>query len=122
MKNLIVFVEIPAINFERAVKFYETAFGVKLAVCDACEEEKMAFFSDFKDKPNLAISYAPNFLPSRDGTLIHLSTEDVEATLYLINANGGETIQPKTKIEADDMGYFATFADSEGNRVGLYSE
>ena len=44
MKNLIAFFEIPAENFERAVKFYESVLNIQFdALCD-CETEKMAFF------------------------------------------------------------------------------
>ena len=122
MKNLIEFVEIPAADFKRAVKFYEAVFGLKLTVCDSCETEKMAFFSDFSVKPNVAISWTADFHPSKDGVLIHLPVEDIDATLTLVNDNGGNTVRPKTKIEADGMGYFAQFSDSEGNTLGLYAE
>ncbi len=38
-----------------------------------------------------------------------------------ITRNGGKIIIPKTKIEAEGRGWFAVFADSEGNRIGLYA-
>lgn len=114
--------KIPSVDFRRAVKFYEAVFRVKLMVCDSCESEKMAFFSDFSDKPNVAISWSVDFCPSKDGVLIHLSVECIEATLERINANGGKTIRLKTKIEVEGMGYFAMFSDSEGNTLGLYAE
>lgn len=122
MKNLIEFIEIPAADFLRAVNFYEAVLGFKLTVCDSCETEKMAFFGDFSIKPNVAISWASGFQPSKNGVLIHFSVESIEATLTLVNANGGRTVRPKTKIEADGMGYFAQFSDSEGNTLGLYAE
>lgn len=122
MKNLIEFIEIPAANFKRAVTFYEVVLGVKLTVCEDCETEKMAFFSNFSVKPNVAISWAADFHPSKDGVLIHLTVESIETTLARINANGGKTVRPKTKIEAEGMGYFAMFSDSEGNTLGLYAE
>jgi predicted enzyme related to lactoylglutathione lyase len=45
----------------------------------------------------------------------------MEKALSSVEANGGEIIRPKTKIEAEGRGYFALFADSEGNRLELYS-
>jgi len=120
MKNLIAFFEIPAENFERAVKFYEAVLNVKLsAVCD-CETEKMAFFPE-SDLPG-AISFAKDFHPSKDGVLIHFQVEDMEKTISTIEKNGGKITRPKTKIEAEGWEYFALFVDSEGNRVGLYSD
>ena len=122
MKYLVKLIEIPAADFARAVQFYETVLGIKLTVCDSCENEKMAFFSDFFSGPNVALSWAPDFHPSKDGVLVSLNVESIETALHHINANGGKTIRPKTKIEADGMGYFAMFSDSEGNTVGLYAD
>ncbi len=121
MKNLVAFFEIPAVDFSRAVKFYETVFGVKLSVMD-CETEKMAFFPEEDGKCPGSISWAKDFNPSKDGVLVSLNVENMEATLKGITKNGGTVTSPKTKIEAEGMGYFALFIDSEGNRVGLYSD
>lgn len=65
---------------------------------------------------------AADFLPSKNGVLVSLNVESIERTLECINANGGKTVRPKTKIEADDMGYFALFSDSEENTIGLYAD
>ena len=120
MKRLIAFFEIPSVDFKRAVKFYESVFGLKLNAMDF-GREKMAFFPEESGKYAGAISYASDFKPSKDGVLISFSVESMEIALSNIEKNGGEIIIPKTKIEAETMGYFATFTDSEGNRVGLYS-
>lgn len=123
MKNLVKLIEIPAADFVRAVKFYEAVLGIKLTVCDSCETEKMAFFSDFTNtEPNVALSWTADFLPSKNGVLVSLNVDNIEQTLERINANGGKTIRPKTKIEAEGMGYFALFSDSEGNTIGLYAD
>ena len=122
MKNLVEFVEIPAVDFSRAVKFYETVFGVQLTVFDCTPSEKMAFFPHSGPKPGLAISWAAGFLPSKDGVLVSLNVESIEAALECIRTNGGKTLRPKTKIEAEGMGYFAQFTDSEGNTLGLYAD
>ena len=45
MKRLVSFFEIPATDFERAVKFYESLFKVTLPSMD-CGHEKMAFFPE----------------------------------------------------------------------------
>lgn len=122
MKQQIKFVEIPTMDFKRAVKFYETVLNTQLNICYSCETEKMAFFSDFSVKPPLALSWSPDFHPSKNGVLIHLSVDNIETTLEAIQANGGAIVRPKTKIEAEGMGYFALFSDSEGNTLGLYAD
>lgn len=122
MKQQIKFVEIPTMDFKRAVKFYETVLNTQLNICYSCETEKMALFFDFSVKPPLALSWSPDFHPSKNGVLIHLSVDNIEITLEAIQANGGAIVRPKTKIEAEGMGYFALFSDSEGNTLGLYAD
>ena len=116
MKKLISWVEIPAEDFKRAVNFYNSILLLELQPLDF-GHEKMACFPNDEG----AISYAPDFKPSKDGVLVSLNAEnDLEGTIKRIEENGGEIIQPKTKIEAEGRGYFALFIDSEGNKVGLY--
>jgi len=116
MKKLIAWVEIPATDFPRAVKFYNSILNLDLQPLDF-GHEKMACLPNDEG----AISFAPNFKPSKDGVLVSLNTEDdLDGTIVRIQENGGEIVQPKTKIEAEGRGYFALFIDSEGNKVGLY--
>ncbi|WP_455673437.1 VOC family protein [Phocaeicola sp.] len=119
MKKLIAFFEIPASNFHRAVEFYESVLEVKLSVFE-CEYEKMACFCEDGEMVG-AISYASDFCPSEHGVLIHFSCTNMEKTLEKVIAKGGEVVIPKTKIEVEGKGYFAVFADSEANHIGLYS-
>lgn len=118
MKKLVSWVEIPAVDFERAVTFYNTILGIELQVID-CGTEKMACFPSGEG----AISFAPGFNPSKDGVLVSLNTEnDLDNTMSRIENNGGKIVQPKTKIEAENHGYFALFIDCEGNKLGLYGD
>lgn len=120
MNKLIAFFEIPAKDFHRAIRFYETVLDIQLSPFE-WEEEKMAFFKE-GDETAGAISYASGFLPSKDGTLIHFNCKNIEHTLKKVLQNGGEVIIPMTKIECEDKGYFAVFLDSEGNRIGIYAD
>ncbi|WP_289003764.1 VOC family protein [uncultured Parabacteroides sp.] len=121
MKKLVSFFEIPAADFSRAVKFYEAVLNLKLNVLD-CGMEKMAFFPEEEEVTPGAISWAADFLPSKNGVLVSLNVEDMEETLSCIKENGGSIVREKTKIESDCRGYFAMFSDSEGNTLGLYSD
>lgn len=120
MKKLIAFFEIPAADFHRAIDFYETVLNVKLPAFE-CEEEKMAFFAEEGEYVG-AISYASDFLPSDKGVLIHFNVDEIEPVLETILKKGGKVVIPRTKIEAEDRGYFAVFADTEGNHVGIYAD
>ena len=118
MRKLISWVEIPAENMERAVKFYNALLGLELEILDF-GAEKMACFPNDEG----AISMAPDFNPSRDGVLVSLNMEDgLDRALSTLVEMGGEILKPKTKIEAEGRGYFALFLDSEGNKVGLYGD
>ena len=114
MEKFIAFFEIPAADFHRAVGFYETVLDIKLAVSEY-EEEKMAGAVG-------AVSWAPDFLPSERGTLIHFYCEEIGKSLERVLQKGGRVITPETKIDAEGRGHFAVFADSEGNHIGLYSD
>ncbi|MCD7901417.1 MAG: VOC family protein [Bacteroides sp.] len=121
MGKLVAFFEIPAIDFGRSVNFYEKVFNCKLEVMD-CETEKMAFFPPEDGKCPGAISFAENFKPSENGVLVSLQVKNMEETINHIETNGGKIVHEKMKIEAEGMGYFSIFIDSEGNRIGLYSD
>jgi predicted enzyme related to lactoylglutathione lyase len=121
MKRMVEFFEIPAADFERAVKFYEVVFNVKLSTFD-CDTEKMAFFPNEDGKAPGAISFAEGFDPSKNGILISFRIDNMDEAISKIEKGGGKITRQKTKIESENRGYFATFLDSEGNQVGLYSD
>ncbi|SHE34327.1 VOC family protein [Dysgonomonas macrotermitis] len=120
-KRLVAFFEIPAADFSRAVKFYETVLNLELSVME-CDAEKMAFFPEEDGKYPGAISFASGFNPSFNGILISLAVDCMDEVLTRITSAGGKIVKEKTKIEADNLGYFSMFTDSEGNIIGLYSD
>lgn len=118
MEKFISWVEIPAKDLKRAVKFYNSVMQVDLEIADF-GEEKMAGLPNGEG----AISQAPGFNPSKDGAIVSLNAGgDMDKTIDRIKANGGAVITEKTKIEAEGMGYFALFLDTEGNKMGLYGD
>lgn len=116
MKNLISWVEIPAVDFKRAVNFYSNVLGIELEMFD-CETEKMACFPSGEG----AIFQADGYKPSTDGVIVSLNTEDdLDGAIERVKKNGGTIVIPKTKIEVEGRGYFSIFIDPEGNKLGLY--
>jgi predicted enzyme related to lactoylglutathione lyase len=56
-----------------------------------------------------------------DGVTVHFNGGDnLQVILDKVEKSGGRILIPKT-IHADESGYFATFIDSEGNKIGLHS-
>ena len=118
MKKTIAWVEIPALDMERAVRFYNGLLDLDLEILDF-GPEKMAFFQNDRG----AISLAPEFNPSENGVLVSLDVEDrLDESLVFVEANGGRILKGRTKIEAEGRDYFAPFTDCEGNRIGLYGK
>jgi predicted enzyme related to lactoylglutathione lyase len=116
MEKLIIWVEIPTENFDRAVDFYNAILGLDLQKLDF-GTEKMACFPTGEG----AIVSAPGFKPGKDGVLVSFNTgDDLDFVIEKVQISGGTIVHPKTKIEAENRGYFAVFTDTEGNKVGLY--
>jgi uncharacterized protein len=63
------------------------------------------------------------YTPSKQGTLVYLVVDgDLDQALARASAAGGQVLLPKTSLGAESGGGFtAWIADSEGNRVGLFS-
>jgi len=116
--KLISWVEIPALDMQRATLFYNNVLKLNMEVQDF-GSEKMACFPSGEG----AISQAPDFKPSDNGVLVSLNTEDdLDGTLDRITEHGGKVVLGKTKIEAEGRGYFSIFLDCEGNKLGLYGD
>ncbi|MCT4644826.1 MAG: hypothetical protein N4A74_07570 [Carboxylicivirga sp.] len=117
MNKLIAWAEIPVSNIERAISFYNKVFKLSLTLLDF-GHEKMALLPNDEG----ALSQSDGFKPSNNGALLSFSVPDsMEATIKRLQNSGGRVIVPKTKIEAEGRGFFATFIDCEGNKIGLYS-
>jgi predicted enzyme related to lactoylglutathione lyase len=118
MEKMIAWVEIPTTDFERGVTFYQDLLGIELK-SEVSEQEKMACFPSGEG----AIIHSPGFEPSGQGVVVSFNAgKNLDRMLLKIKNLGGEIVRSKTKIEAEEMGYFALFVDSEGNRIGLYGQ
>ena len=123
-KSAISWFEIPAVDIDRAQKFYESIFETQLMPMDM-EQFKMRMFplEDPMNGTGGAVVNAKDFYTpsSTAGVLIYLNgNPDVQIVLDRVEAAGGKIVLPKTNI-SDEHGYMAVFTDTEGNRVGLHS-
>lgn len=124
MKDAISWFEIPATDLDRAQKFYEAIFGVRLDAIDM-PNIKMRMFP--VDDPMTGIGGAlvdsgGFHKPSAtDGPLIYLNgNPDLQKVLDKVEAAGGKIFLAKTEI-SPEYGYMGVFIDTEGNRIGLHS-
>jgi len=120
MNNLISIVEISITDFARAVKFYQTILGITIQEMDM-DGNKMGIIPNEEGTVNVVLIKGNDYKPSTDGTLVYLNGgKDLQTILDKVEPNGGKVIVPKTQI-SPEMGYFALFIDSEGNKMGLHS-
>jgi predicted enzyme related to lactoylglutathione lyase len=123
MRNAMFWVEIPAENFERAQKFYETIFDAQVTSVPFPRGKYGLFPLDQEAKGGGgAIVEGPGYEPSdAKGALVYLDRgdQDLNVPLSKVEAAGGKILLPKT--DNAGFGFVAQFIDTEGNRMGLHS-
>lgn len=120
MKNAINWFEIPVTDFARSVKFYSALLDTEMLQMEmgGC---MMAFFPCDRESVGGAIVSGNGYKPSSEGTIVYLNGgEDLNTPLSRVEKAGGKVVLPKTLIR-EDIGYWAFFLDTEGNKVGLHS-
>lgn len=118
--NALNWFEIPASDFDRAVKFYSAVLGAKLEDGPSMDGSKMVFLPASEPGVGGAIAQSEDFKPSQDGTLVYLNGgDDLAVMLDRVEGAGGKVSMPKTSI--GEHGFIGLFIDTEGNRVGLHS-
>jgi len=118
--NIANWFEVPVKDLDRATRFYEKVFEVKLTF-EEMNGMKMAMFPSDQDAPGTtgALMQAETYEPSHAGTVVYFTVESIEETLRKINAYGRQTFMPKTAI--GQYGFIAQYEDTEGNRLALHS-
>ncbi len=123
-RNPVGWFEIPTIDIERAMKFYETVFHTKLTRKPMGPLD-MAFFpmeGDFPGAKGALVRHEQWYKPTCDGVLIYFTTPtgSLDKDLEAIEKAGGHIAVPK-KLIASDVGSIAVFIDTEGNRIAIHS-
>lgn len=118
--NPVGWFDIHVSNFDRAKKFYETVFSLKL-VDLPIEWGKQALFPFSPESQNIsgALVEKKDMKPSTNNTVVYFETENCVVEEKRIEQAGGKVVQPKMNI--GEFGYVSIFIDSEGNTVGLHS-
>jgi len=121
--NVPAWFEIPAVDIDRAQRFYEALLGVSMKRQRYMGDTDQAVF------PNGGPDHASGALvqanaqraPSQNtGALVYLSVRDIRPLLARVVEIGGEVLLPLTPI-TDTPVMIGHIRDSEGNRVGLAS-
>jgi predicted enzyme related to lactoylglutathione lyase len=117
--NQVVWVDIPVLDLDRAVRFYSAILG------SAVQKQNY---------PGMTIALLPGTdsdvtgclfardgeQPSDRGLLVYLNAQGrLDQAIAAVEPNGGKVLQPKHPI--GPYGFRAVILDSEGNRVALHS-
>ena len=118
--NPVGWFDIHVSNLERAKKFYETVFNMKL-VDLPIEWGKQSFFPFNNESPNISGALVEKVDRSANGnnTIVYFETEDCTTEESRIEKAGGKVVQ--SKISIGNFGFTAIFIDTEGNTIGLHS-
>lgn len=108
----ICYLEIPAIDIDLSANFYKTVFGWKTRI----SSDGFLSFDDGVGEVSGTWVVGPK--PSREiGIVISIMVYNIQKTIDLIIANGGQIIQPH---DTNSLEKIARFTDPAGNVFGLY--
>jgi hypothetical protein len=119
MPNHIVWVDIPVLKLDRAIRFYSAVLGVQV---EKVEFPGMSIGSiPHKDGESAGCLYVSDkFKPSADGPLVYLNVHGrLDEAVEAVEPSGGKVVQPKESI--GPFGFRAVILDPDGNRVALHS-
>lgn len=109
------YIQIPALDVDRAAGFYEAVFGWNIR---RRGDGEIAFDDTVGEVSGTWIAGRPS--SSEPGLLIYMLVESVERTLEMIRDAGGEPVTPLTPQGEGEA--FATFRDPEGNVLGIFQQ
>lgn len=133
-RELVAWLEIPAVDFDRAVSFYRNGLSLQIQVIIMNGIRHGILRNQLADAKG-AIVEATESSEGKGPVIFFRSRYDISLTLENITASGGSVIIPKTLIRNflgkensripfnlidHKTGYFATCLDSEGNKIAIY--
>ncbi|MGV3707779.1 MAG: VOC family protein [Gemmatimonas sp.] len=111
---------IPTNDLARAIRFYEAVFDTRIETVDMGSSQ-MGILPCADGAVSVVLVHGEGYVPSGNGTTAYLEAgDDLQPVLDRVVASGGAVLVPKAQV-SPEMGYFAMFADCEGNKVRLHS-
>jgi predicted enzyme related to lactoylglutathione lyase len=118
--NPVNWFEIYVDDLERAKRFYETVFEVKLEKLPNMEMEYWTFpMQNDRVGAGGALVKMDQARPGIGGSLVYFSCEDCAVEEGRVSAAGGSVKKPKMSL--GEYGFMSLVLDSEGNMIGLHS-
>lgn len=118
MRNAVNWFEIPALQFDRAVRFYNTILEQPLRTENFMGIPHGIFSAD-QNGVSGAVVLMPQYQPSEKGSVIYLNVGSaLDTVLSRVSGAGGAVLMPKTDL--GPQGFIAQIRDTEGNKIGLH--
>jgi len=114
----VIHFELPADDPERAIKFYEKAFGWKFEKWQG-PVEYWLIMTGPEDEPGIDGGLARRDSPG-SSTVNTISVASVDEAVAKIEVHGGKVIRPKSPVPG--VGWLAYCQDTEGNTFGIMQE
>jgi uncharacterized protein len=117
--NPIVWCEIYVQDMERAKRFYEFVFEMKLEKLESPEMDMWALPMAMDTVgASGALVKMDGVESGGSGTIVYFQCDEVAVGLERVVSAGGKIHQPKTSI--GQYGFIALIIDMEGNTIGLH--
>jgi predicted enzyme related to lactoylglutathione lyase len=122
--NTLCWTDIPAIDLDRAIKFYSAVLGEEVSkMSEQGVEYGLLPHEEQNASGCLCVgsdSAGSENKPSQNGPLVYLSVEGrLDDAVKAVKANAGKVLQERHQI--GPHGFRAVIVDSEGNRIALHS-
>jgi len=118
-RNAINWFEIPTIDFERAVAFYNTILNAQLEIMEFGE---LAFANLPFEGEGVqgALVKSVHYAPSKTGVIIYINVNGlgIDSVVEKVEKAGGSIFAQKKDLGHN--GFSAIIIDTEGNKVGLH--
>lgn len=118
--NPVCWFDINVSNLERAKKFYEIVFDIKLTDLPAEWGKQSTFpFEEQGANATGALVEKENISANGNNTVVYFASEDCVTEESRVEKAGGKIIRPKMPI--GEFGFISLFMDIDGNMIGLHS-
>ena len=119
--------EIPVSDINRAQTFYKAILESDIPLVDMSAEmgSMLGMLPTRGGTGGALVQNAQHgYAPSQQGTMVYLVVDgNLDQALERVGQAGGQVMLPKTPMDENaGGGFIAWIQDSEGNRVGIYSD
>lgn len=120
-KGTLNYLQIPAVDLEQSIRFYEHVFGWTVRRHGNVSELEQTSYPEFADATGTnGGGFVLGRPPSREpGLLPCIAVESIDETLRAVIDYGGEVVKPKTAI-VEGVDWEAELRDPAGNVLGLF--